>query len=76
MNAMQSKVNAAQSLDELCNILNSFVPANGERLEDVVDLPGLPTFGGTMPLDTREIWSWDATSLLGYDDGVYYVYPR
>lgn len=76
MNVMQSKVNASQSLDELCNILNGFVPANGERLEDLVDLPGLPTFGGDVPIDTREIWSWDASSLLGYENGAYYVYPR
>ena len=76
MHAMQSNVNNAQSLSELCNILNSFTGITGDRLEDIVDLPGLPTFGGTMPLDTREVWSWDAVSLLGYDNGRYYVYPR
>lgn len=38
---------------------------------DAIDWTSLPTFGGTEPADTREVWSWDADRLLvgtGRDD--------
>jgi len=76
MNATQKAVNESSNLIELCNILNEYEPADEyATLDTVVDLPGLPTFGGVDPTDTREVWSWDAENVLLFD-GVYYVEKR
>lgn len=57
------------NLRDLCDALNAFVPSrDNERLEDVIDLCNLPTFGGDAPADTTGIWSWDADSILVYCD--------
>jgi hypothetical protein len=73
MNATQQKVNAANTLKVLCETLNNF--DNGVNLEELVDLPGLPTFGGMNPSDTRDVWSWDAENVLLWD-GRYYIDRR
>jgi hypothetical protein len=75
MNATQQTVSAAQNLQGLCNVLNDFESDDGEILDNVVDLPGLPTFGGVDPSDTRDVWSWDADSVLLWD-GRYYIARR
>ena len=31
---------------------------------DEWEMSGLPTFGGTEPSDTAEVWSWDETRLI------------
>ena len=67
------------TLQALCDSLNAFVPSHdNERLEDTCDLADLPTYGGEAPADTREIWSWDAQSLLRFsaETGDYYIEPR
>ena len=78
-NPTQATVNAAINLRELRDILNSHKPIDdGEAvqgLDEVVDLAGLPTFGGTPPSDTREVWSWDADSVLLFHNE-YYVEAR
>lgn len=72
-------VENSQTLQQLCDALNGFEPEfSGQRLEDVVDLCGLPTFGGEAPADTSEIWSWDAWNFLYFDVGTssYYLSSR
>lgn len=69
----------AQTLQQICDALNDFEPEFfGQRLEDVVDLSGLPTFGGEAPADTSEIWAWDSQYFLYFDVGtsVYYISSR
>lgn len=56
---MPTKIPAA-TLDALLAYLQS--PA-GEALSDR-DWTNLPTFGGSDPRNTREVWSWDARRLL------------
>ena len=69
----QERVNTTTSLDELRDVLNAIDDElrqaraehdADERLEDVVDLTDLPTFGGDAPDNTVDIWSWDADRLL------------
>ena len=59
-----------KTLVELRDALNSWTPEyEGQRLEDAVDLAGLPLFDeADMPRDTCNIWSWDMESLLLYND--------
>jgi hypothetical protein len=33
-------------------------------LDDYVSMSALPIFGGQVPSDTNEIWSWDAEELM------------
>ena len=76
---LQSQINATTTLAALRDLLNSWTPdseGEGERLEDVCDLPGLPTFGGESPVDTREIWSWDSENIMTYVNGQYVVCSR
>lgn len=72
-------MNRPDTLRALCDAMNSFVPSHdNERLEDVVDLCNLPTYGGEAPADTTNIWSWDADSILVYcdHDNTYRITPR
>tara|TARA_R110000868_G_C10586358_1_gene739146 strand:+ start:73 stop:321 length:249 start_codon:yes stop_codon:yes gene_type:complete len=69
MTDINTLIAAATSLDDLADILNSYPSTyelgDGEpRLDEIADLAGLPTFGGTEPSDTSGIWSWDETRLL------------
>ena len=77
MTSLQKRVNNAKTLTELRNLLNGFVPeTEGERLDEVVELCALPSFGGVTPSDTIEVWSWDAENVLLYDNGQYYIEAR
>ena len=42
------------------------------------DFTSLPTYGGTEPLDTSGVWSWDDTHLLVGEGGVedWEIVPR
>jgi len=79
MNPTQSAVNGAANLQDLCDILNAHeITDDGENVEtlaDVVDLCGLPTFGGTPPSNTAEVWSWDSDSVLLFNNE-YYIEKR
>ena len=74
----QKAVNAARNLSELCQALNAH-EADEETpidLEQVVDLCGLPTFGGEAPKSLENIWSWDAESVVWFENGEYLISPR
>lgn len=76
MSTIKQAVATAGNLKALCAALNAFEPSSpGERLEDAVDLCGLPTFGGVAPSDTRDVWSWDADNVLLFNDG-YHIEKR
>ena len=76
MNTKQ-QVAEAKNLSALRDALNNFTPSNEhQRLEDVVDLCGLPTFGGADPVDTAEVWSWDAENVLLHDGNIYVIERR
>ena len=60
---INEKISAAADLDALLDALTSYEDGS-KRLDEVADLPGLPTFGGDEPEDTAGIWSWDADRLL------------
>lgn len=67
----------ATNLRALCQALNDHNDAD-VRLESVVDLCNLPTYGGEAPADTNGIWSWDADSILVFcsHDSTYRVTSR
>ena len=59
------------------------MPVDGESydelsINDLVDLCTLPSFGGEVPVDTFNVWSFDAESVLRWNDGSrsYRVYDR
>ncbi len=64
----------AESLAELCEILNEWAQAiaysecdpdcAGDPTDYDSDLCSLPTFGGPEPRNTSEVWSWDAESII------------
>ncbi len=59
----------ANSLSDLCNILNEraeLIAWDDDGLIDdyPCDVTSLPTFGGTDPRDTTEVYSWNADSVL------------
>ena len=70
-------VKEASSLSELCEALRvlesgikqwnerSLFPIyDNVRIDELIDITELKTFGGVEPRDTAGIWSWDATHLL------------
>lgn len=69
--AHTATINAAQNLDALVDAINAFVDAvrasdadldvQQDILERAVAWDRLPTFGGVMPLDDCNLYSWDAT---------------
>jgi hypothetical protein len=70
----QERVNKATSLRDLCDTLKEIeveCQALDTRLEDVVDICALPTFGGEDPVDTSGVWSWDEDEVLFADSGWY-----
>lgn len=75
MSPIQQAVNSAPNLHTLCDLLNGYEPLDGESLDVVVDLPGLPTYGGSPVSDTRDVWSWDAHSVLRFNSR-YYIERR
>lgn len=75
----REQVEDAVSLAHLCGLLNDYDAEAGRiRLEFVVSLPGLPTFGGEAPTSIADVWSWDDTSLLycNPDTRGYYIDKR
>ena len=75
---LQDRILGCKDIFELCDMLNEIaqeVLGTESRLEDVVDITSLPTFGGTEPNDTEGAWSWDEESILCADAG-WTVEPR
>ena len=67
-------ITAATDLDELLEALQDITEAlDGSiaRLDELVDLGSLPTYGGEVPGDTEGIYSWDADRVLWGDSGWY-----
>jgi len=56
-------VNGSENLDALLENLNSFESEN-LKIEEVLQLDSLPTFGGDSPDDTTGIFSWDEKRYL------------
>ena len=50
------------TITNLTDLLDAINAADGTP--DAFDLSALPTFGGDAPVDTTDIYSWDATHLL------------
>jgi len=51
------------SLDKLLDAIQHDAPSLPRHMGDL-DWANLPTFGGSVPADTTEIWSWDEARLL------------
>ena len=78
----QERVNNVTSLDELAELLNKIMGeilkeeiGSGRRVDDGIRYDELPTFGGSEPKDTGDVWSWDETHLLVLDLD-WYTIPR
>jgi hypothetical protein len=69
---LQAKVNATQSLRDLADALNEI----DDNDLDIVDLSALPTFGGEMPRDTIDVWSWDAEHVMLVEGESFVVVKR
>lgn len=80
MTAISTAINTAPTLTDLCAILNRLQKACTAtfacKLEEVVDLSALPTFGGEEPRNTAGIFSWDADRLLLADGKHWYTVAR
>lgn len=64
----QEKINATSSLKELCKLCND----NHKEISDFLNYNGqFPTFGGTEPKNTRDVWSWNETHVLLVDNSWY-----
>jgi hypothetical protein len=61
MSNLPEEITEAASLDELLDVLREL--EDNRELDDI-DITFLPTFGGSEPVDTYGIWSWDADRLL------------
>lgn len=70
---IQEKVNACTTLQQLLDVLNGI---EDDEDDYGVDMAGLPTFGGTEPPDTREIWSWDENNLIVGTGNEYRILSR
>jgi len=67
----QERINATTNLDELAEVLNDLEEELAEsqfRVEDVVSLSSLPTFGDVGLEHTSGIFSWDEKRLLVVDE--------
>ncbi len=63
----------SKNLKDLCENLENLEKAledRKEKIEELVDLSGLNTFGGEDPDDTSEIFSWDETDQLVLGSGM------
>jgi hypothetical protein len=74
-------INTADDLDSLCCELNGAHDtledlSSDWRIEDIVDMSDLPTFGGDEPRDTMNVWSWDATRRIVHSGHSYRIEPR
>jgi len=72
MDSIAKLVKEAKTLTELRDALNLYTPScDYGKLEHVVDLCALPTFGGEAPDDTEGVWSWDEGNVLLSDKSFY-----
>lgn len=80
MTAISTAINTAPTLTDLCATLNRLQGACTAtfacKLEEVVALSDLPTFGGEDPRNTAGIFSWDADRLLLADGNRWYTVAR
>lgn len=53
------------SLSQLAALLNN---SRDDIRSGIIDLSSLPTFGGPPPGDTLEIYSWDSSSVLFFNE--------
>jgi hypothetical protein len=61
------RITNAKSLPDLLRAMQEIedeCQEAGTDSEAVYDITSLPTFGGSKPLNTVKVWSWDETSLL------------
>lgn len=76
---LRTRVKQAQSLSELVKILNEIstkIAPMGLKLDEIIDLSSLPTYGGNNPRDTFEIFSWDEGNILSYGPAGWAIEPR
>ena len=65
----------AESLDDLCEILNEYRESPIDLDEAGIDTTSLPTFGG-QDIDEISVFSWDATRQLVQAEDGWEVVPR
>lgn len=66
MKRLAAEIASASNIEALCQRLNAAEDSLRDtetRLEEVVDLAGLPAWGEGRR-DTRDVWSWDTTRYL------------
>lgn len=80
LDVLVNAVNNAESLTALCNSLNELADyiRNSDddyiqKIEDIIKIDDLKTFGNNEPSDTSEIFSWDDENYLMYDNNWYTV---
>ncbi|EOY6714383.1 TPA: hypothetical protein ACWMH2_000195 [Proteus mirabilis] len=80
LDVLVNAVNNAESLTDLCNSLNELADyiRNSDddyiqKIEDIIKIDDLKTFGNNEPTDTDEIFSWDDENYLMYDNNWYTV---
>ena len=64
-------INACETLEQLRDCLNNFngYALDGEtKIDSVVDFSSLPLFSANDPRDTREMWSYDDTRFLVFNN--------
>lgn len=75
----QDRVDAATDLENLVTVLESITEEISEselKIDEAVDICMLPTFGGTDPKNTKEVWSWDEKNILAADGSRWSIEPR
>lgn len=75
----QDRVDAATDLENLVTVLGSITEEISEselKIDEAVDICMLPTFGGTDPKNTKEVWSWDEKNILAADGSRWSIEPR
>jgi len=71
----QKRISAASNLDELLETLQEIevelaelaaehYQAEPTTVDQLIDVAGLPTYGGSAPGETEGVWSWDSGRLL------------
>lgn len=61
---MLEEVSDLEELNKLLTHIAIYEVPRGKRLDEVIDLTNLPTFGGKFPNDTLGVFSWDFENLL------------
>ena len=75
----QGRVDAATDLENLVSVLEEIAEEIAEsdlKIDEVVDLAMLPTFGGSDVKNTKEVWSWDEKNILAADGSRWSIEPR